>query len=226
MIDSTGHLKLTDFGLSMGKAEAVTRKWIRNYCDQESKERDSAEEATESGQKSRKGNRGVIGTPHYVAPETILGNKYTCASDWWSAGVIAFEMLVGNPPYAGASPEEVFANITGNHRDIEMNVGYNDDQISPDAAGLINELLTMNPEKRLGHAGAEEVKRHSFFQGLNWDTLRQEEAPFVPKVTTATDTSYFAEKKTFRPEDYSPSRQALVIIRNELGSRGSGRSRR
>ncbi len=209
LIDSTGHLKLTDFGLSMCKGEGASRKWIKNYCDQEiDKDTDTPDET--AGQKTRKPNRGIIGTPHYVAPETILENKYMCESDWWSLGVIAFEILVGSPPYAGSTPEEVFDNITHDRKDTEMNVGYNDDQISPDAAGLINELLKKDPEKRLGHKGAEEVKQHPFFQGLNWDTLRQEGAPFVPKVAAVTDTSYFADKKTFSPENYGPNRPSAV----------------
>eukprot|EP01022_Parablepharisma_sp_SALTPOND_P013026 TRINITY_DN170_c0_g1_i1.p1 TRINITY_DN170_c0_g1~~TRINITY_DN170_c0_g1_i1.p1 ORF type:complete len:979 (-),score=111.65 TRINITY_DN170_c0_g1_i1:2605-5541(-) len=203
LIDSTGHLKLTDFGLSKGKIEGMSRKWIKNYCKEESKGElimeDDSPSKDELGRSLnfKATNRKIIGTPHYVAPETITDNQYTNSSDWWAVGIIAFEMMVGSPPYHGECPEEVFKSVMDGKRCVEMDVGYNDDQISPDAADLVNRLLEKDPEKRLGAKGAEEIKQHQFFQGLNWSMLREEEAPFVPKTTDVTDTSYFGDKKPF-----------------------------
>ena len=196
LIDSTGHLKLTDFGLSNSKIKEVSRKWIKRYCQEETKGKDKELLLNNKNPHSNE-RKKIIGTPHYVAPETIKYNKYTNESDWWAVGIIAFEIMVGSPPFQGDNPAEVFKNIVDGTRGIEMDVGYNDDQISPDAADLIEQLLQPDPEKRLGHGGVEEIKNHSFFQGLNWDGLREEEPPFVPKPSNMSDTSYFDDKKAF-----------------------------
>lgn len=110
-------------------------------------------------------------------------------------------MLLGGPPYNGDCPEEIFRNIMIDNKDITPSVGYNDDQISPEAENLINGLLTKEVDKRLGHSGAEDIKAHPFFLGLNWNTLRSQEPPFVPQPENITDTSYFPEGKAFQVKD-------------------------
>jgi len=204
LIDSTGHLKLTDFGLSKGKINEMSRNWIKNwimkYSDEEKKISNNV------------ARNKIIGTPYYVAPETIKFNKYTNESDWWAVGVIGFEMLVGSPPFQGDTPEEIFKSIVSGKKYEEMDVGYNDDQISPEAADFIEKLLTQDPNKRLGHGGAEEVKQHPFFQGINWDELRKMEPPFVPKPLNVTDISYFDEEKTFSPKTSYRSISPEVLL--------------
>ena len=199
LIDSSGHLKLTDFGLSKTKIKEMSRKWIKNYCKEETKERTMAksDDIHYINRSIKKSKKKIIGTPHYVAPEMIVYNKYTNESDWWALGIIAFEILIGLPPYDGDNPEEVFGNILSGKRAEEMNIGDDEDQISYNAANLVNRLLERNPDKRLGHNGAEEIKQHPFFEGLDWTTLRNKEPPFIPKPTDIEDTSYFDDKKAF-----------------------------
>jgi len=216
LIDGKGHLKLTDFGLSKGRIEGMSRKWIKNYIvkEEEQKSATSSEDSSpffnpsNNASKPLPGNQSptrnslkpkkILGTPHYVAPETIKENLYLKVSDWWAIGIIGFEMLVGCPPFCGNTPDEVFENIAKNHKCEEMNVGYNDDQISPDAADLITKLLNPDYQKRLGYnGGAEEIKKHEFFADVNWSCLRQQTPPFVPQTSGIQDTSYFGEKKEF-----------------------------
>eukprot|EP00826_Nyctotherus_ovalis_P041475 TRINITY_DN4176_c0_g3_i2.p2 TRINITY_DN4176_c0_g3~~TRINITY_DN4176_c0_g3_i2.p2 ORF type:complete len:345 (-),score=140.94 TRINITY_DN4176_c0_g3_i2:2184-3218(-) len=185
LIDSTGHLKLTDFGLSQIKMKRMTHKWIENYCQRE--------ELSEVSPNYTK----IVGTPHYVAPETITRNEYTAASDWWALGIVAFEMLVGLPPYTGNTPEEVFKNIAEDHKSEEMIVGDGEDQVSALAADFVGRLLEREPEKRIA---GEEIRQHKFFEGLDWETLRQQEPPFIPKTADITDTSYFDVRKAFNPK--------------------------
>jgi len=199
LIDSKGHLKLTDFGLSKTKAKAVSRKWIKNYYEEEKAIENSPRKCFEK-QKSRREINKLVGTPHYVAPETIIHNEYTNASDWWALGVITFEVMVGCPPFSGDTPEEVFKNIVSNTRTEEMSIGYNDSQVSPTAADLINKLLERDPTKRLT---VKQIKRHKFFKGLDWNNLRNEEPPFVPQLTDVADTSYFDNKKGFNLDSNS-----------------------
>ena len=87
---------------------------------------------------------------------------------------------------------------------MELNIGYDDSQISPIAADLINRLLTINPHERLGNNGAEEVKEHPFFQGVDWPNLRNEDPPFVPEPINKAGTAYFPKEKQFKPTAIEP----------------------
>jgi len=178
LIDSTGHLKITDFGLS--KTKIKSRKWLENYWHEKG-----------LGKVVLTHNK-IVGTPHYIAPETIAENKCTVESDWWALGIIAFEILTGIPPYNGNTPEEVFENILKENKSEEIDIGYDEGQVSPLAADLVKKLLERDPNKRIK---GEELKQHPFFEGLDWRELRQQEPPFVPKPVNITDTSYFNEKK-------------------------------
>ena len=202
LIDSTGHLKLTDFGLSKGQTEEKTHKWIQNYYKEEliiKSDKDHKERLKLNKLKTKK--KRIIGSPHYIAPEMITDNKSSAAIDWWALGIIIFEALVGSPPYNGSSPDEILSNIVNDHKDIVMDIGYDDDQVSPEAAELINALLERDPIKR--QENADNIKDFGFFQCLQWDILREQEVPFVPETTNATDTSYFSPNKMFKADDYS-----------------------
>ncbi|KAI3735174.1 hypothetical protein L6452_14664 [Arctium lappa] len=117
-------------------------------------------------------------------------------ADWWSVGVILFELLVGIPPFNAESPEQVFANIM--NRDIPW--PKVPEEMSYDAYDLINKLLTENPVQRLGVTGAGEVKAHHFFRNIHWDTLARQKATFIPSAE-AHDTSYFMSRYIWNPED-------------------------
>jgi len=123
----------------------------------------------------------IIGTPDYIAPE-ILNNE-SCDSksvDWWSMGVILYELLVGIPPFNDETVEKIYDNV----RDMRMEwppIGDGDDCISKDAADLIKKLLEPDPKKRIGtEGGAAEVKKHPFFNGVNFDKIKVMDPPFIP----------------------------------------------
>jgi serine/threonine-protein kinase RIM15 len=138
------------------------------------------------------GNRKFVGTPDYLAPETINGSGQDDMVDWWSLGVILFEFMYGYPPFHAASPDMVFENIL-NHRidwpspEIEVELG-----VSENAKDLMVKLMAMSPAERLGSVnGAEDIKQHPFFAGITWDTISEEEALFVPTPDHPEDTDYF-----------------------------------
>ncbi|KAI1130226.1 putative response regulator receiver RIM15p [Nemania abortiva] len=139
-------------------------------------------------------NRRFVGTPDYLAPETISGGLQDESSDWWSVGCIMFEFLYGFPPFHASEAEQVFENILA--RRIEW--PDDEDVVSPEAKDLINRLLCVDPQQRLGKnledkfaSGGEEIRSHPWFSGMNWDTLLQDEAQFVPQPENPEDTEYF-----------------------------------
>jgi serine/threonine-protein kinase RIM15 len=141
-------------------------------------------------------NRRFVGTPDYLAPETIKGDKQDETSDWWSVGCIMFEFLYGIPPFHADEAEQVFENILA--RKIHWPDMTDCEPISEEAKDLINKLLCMDPHGRLGSnkeekfsSGGEEIRNHPWFDGINWETLLQDEAQFVPQVENPEDTEYF-----------------------------------
>ncbi|KZT74282.1 hypothetical protein DAEQUDRAFT_761156 [Daedalea quercina L-15889] len=134
------------------------------------------------------GEQKVVGTPDYLAPETILGLRGDDAAvDWWALGVITYEFLYGIPPFHDETPEKVFENILSGR--IEWHEEYVD--ISPEAKDFMQRLMTQDPSRRLGANGADEVRDHPFFAGIDWDKVTTTEAAFIPQVTDPESTDYF-----------------------------------
>ncbi|KAH9918224.1 uncharacterized protein BXZ73DRAFT_53086 [Epithele typhae] len=134
------------------------------------------------------GDQKVVGTPDYLAPETILGLRGDDAAvDWWALGVITYEFLYGIPPFHDETPEKVFENILSGH--VEWHEEFV--EVSPEAKDFMQRLMTLDPTKRLGVNGAEEVKAHPFFAGIDWDQITTTEAAFIPQVTDPESTDYF-----------------------------------
>lgn len=139
--------------------------------------------------------RKFVGTPDYLAPETINGVGQDEVSDWWSLGCIMFEFLYGYPPFHGDKPDIVFDNILSRKIDWPPDEACH---VSPEAKDLMNKLLCVDPEARLGAnveekfaSGGEEIRHHPWFADINWATLREDQASFVPAPENPEDTEYF-----------------------------------
>ncbi|KAK9078033.1 hypothetical protein SSX86_002090 [Deinandra increscens subsp. villosa] len=192
LIGPYGHIKLTDFGLSKvglinSTEDLASSTTIRTAIFQDN------EVKTESTSRQK---LSVVGTPDYLAPEILLGMGHGATADWWSVGVILFELLVGIPPFNAESPQQIFANIM--NRDIPW--PRVPEEMSEEAYDLIDKLLIDNTLQRLGATGAGEVKKHPFFKNINWDTLARQKATFIPSAE-ALDTSYFESRYIWNPED-------------------------
>ncbi|PRQ59864.1 putative protein kinase AGC-MAST family [Rosa chinensis] len=196
LIGQDGHIKLTDFGLSKVGLISSTDDLAGPSVGDTGFVGDDEPKSQSSSQRSQRQKHSVVGTPDYLAPEILLGMGHSATADWWSVGVILFELLVGIPPFNAEHPQQIFNNII--NRDIPW--PKVPEEMSNEAYDLIDQLLTENPVQRLGATGAREVKQHTFFKDINWDTLARQKAMFIPS-TDAHDTSYFMSRYIWNPED-------------------------
>jgi len=121
-------------------------------------------------------SNSFVGTHEYLAPEIIKGEGHGAAVDWWTFGIFLYELLYGKTPFKGATNEETIANV------VLQSLKFPDNpNVSFQAKDLIRGLLVKEPENRLGtEKGAAEIKRHAFFEGLNWALIRCAIPPELP----------------------------------------------
>ncbi|CAM8959553.1 unnamed protein product [Rhodiola kirilowii] len=122
-------------------------------------------------------SNSFVGTHEYLAPEIIKGEGHGSAVDWWTLGVFLYELLYGKTPFKGVGNEETLANV------VLQSLKFPDTPlVSFQARDLIRALLVKEPENRLGsERGAAEIKRHPFFEGLNWALIRCAPPPELPE---------------------------------------------
>ncbi|XP_029119205.1 probable serine/threonine protein kinase IREH1 isoform X1 [Elaeis guineensis] len=200
LIAHDGHIKLTDFGLSkvglINSTDDLSGPAVSGtslYGEDEPQ----VSPSDHLNQRERRKKRSAVGTPDYLAPEILLGTAHGASADWWSVGVILFELIVGIPPFNAEHPQTIFDNIL--NRKIPW--PRVPEEMSFEAQDLIDKLLTEDPHQRLGAKGASEVKQHVFFKNINWDTLARQKAAFVPSSDSALDTSYFTSRYSWNPSD-------------------------
>ncbi|XP_028551628.1 probable serine/threonine protein kinase IRE4 isoform X2 [Dendrobium catenatum] len=186
LIANDGHIKLTDFGLSkIGFINSAIH--LSGTAISGPVQLDSSGSTQQNGRESQS---FAVGTPDYLAPEILLGTGHGYAADWWSVGVILFELITGIPPFTASLPEMIFDNIL--NRKIPW--PHIPDDMSPEAKDIIDRLLVQEPNLRLGAKGASEVKVHPFFKEIDWENLALQKAAFIPHPEGADDTSYFISR--------------------------------
>ncbi|KAK9719527.1 Serine/threonine-protein kinase [Basidiobolus ranarum] len=161
LLDYNGHIALCDFGLC--KLNMAETDTTNTFC----------------------------GTPEYLAPELLYGQGYTKTVDWWTFGVLLFEMLTGLPPFYDENTHEMYRKI------LEDELRF-PDHVGSHARSLLRGLLERDPNQRLGNNGADEIRRHPFFAEIEWPKLlaKKYQPPFKPNVASAFDTSNFDEEFT------------------------------
>ena len=132
------------------------------------------------------------GTPEYISPEMISNQGHGKAVDWWSLGILMYEMLFGQPPFYSIDIERTYDLILN----AEVNIINNRIKVSKDCEDLILRLLDKNPKTRIGSNGIEEIKAHKFFSSVNFEGLLNFEvpAPFTPNVTSNYDINNFPDE--------------------------------
>nr|BAE93682.1 protein kinase C, delta IV [Mus musculus] len=154
MLDRDGHIKIADFG--MCKENIFGEGRASTFC----------------------------GTPDYIAPEILQGLKYSFSVDWWSFGVLLYEMLIGQSPFHGDDEDELFESI-------RVDTPHYPRWITKESKDIMEKLFERDPDKRLGVTG--NIRIHPFFKTINWSLLekRKVEPPFKPKVKSPSDYSNF-----------------------------------
>lgn len=168
LLDSNGHIKLTDFGLSK---ESVT------------------------GFGAEGGTQTFCGTPEYLAPEILCRAGHGKAVDWWSLGTLLYEMLAGLPPFYDTNVQTMYKKI------MEAPLQF-PDYFWPETKSLLSGMLQRDVTKRLGYRGAEEIKSHPFFNGVDWNAVmeRKVEPMFRPPApANETDVRNFEAEFTDAP---------------------------
>jgi len=159
LLDANGHIALCDFGLS--KANLTGSETTNTFC----------------------------GTTEYLAPEVLLDEHgYTKMVDFWSLGVLVFEMCCGWSPFYAEDTQQMYRNIAFGK------VRFPRDALSADGRNFVKGLLNRNPKHRLGaNDGAEELKEHPFFSDIDWEVLQKKKVvpPFKPKLKSELDVSNF-----------------------------------
>ena len=192
LIDKNGHIKLSDFGLAKisDKLYEKEEEKYQNYLKNKKNEKNN--------KMTHNKNFSCVGTAYYVAPEVLNKNGYDKDIDWWSVGIIFFEMLVGYAPFCSKETSEVCFKVV-NWKDY-LKIPKKT-KISEEAKDLIFKMIN-NSNERLGKKGAEEIKKHPFFKDVDWDNIRNSKAPFIPELKNEYDTKYFEkfeEIETFYP---------------------------
>ena len=155
-------------------------------------------------------NFSCVGTAYYVAPEVLNKNGYDKDIDWWSVGIIFFEMLVGYAPFCSKETSEVCFKVV-NWKDY-LKIPKKT-KISEEAKDLIFKMIN-NSNERLGKKGAEEIKKHPFFKDVDWDNIRNSKAPFIPELKNEYDTKYF--EKFEEIEAFYPSKTKNIFKRKDV----------
>ncbi|XP_021752189.1 serine/threonine-protein kinase tricorner-like [Chenopodium quinoa] len=198
LLDKYGHMKLSDFGLckpldcrGLQEKDFSVGSNLSGALQSDGRPvapKRSQQEQLLHWQKNRRMLAySTVGTPDYIAPEVLLKKGYGMECDWWSLGAIMYEMLVGYPPFYSDDPMSTCRKIVNWRHHLKF---PEEARLSREAKDLICKLLC-NVEQRLGTKGADEIKAHPWFKGVDWDKLYQIEAAFLPEVNDELDTQNF-----------------------------------
>uniref|UniRef100_A0A0K8TGS8 protein kinase C n=3 Tax=Lygus hesperus TaxID=30085 RepID=A0A0K8TGS8_LYGHE len=177
LLDFDGHVRIADFG--MCKLQIYLDKTTDTFC----------------------------GTPDYMAPEVIKGLKYNQCVDWWSFGILLYELLVGQSPFSGCDEDHLFWSICNERPHMPRH-------LSQPAVSILRDLLEKDWKKRLGSSefGSQDVMNHSFFDGMKWHLLerRQVDPPYKPHTKHPLDTKYFDRAFTSEKPILTPVDKAIL----------------
>ncbi|XP_045832949.1 phototropin-1-like isoform X1 [Trifolium pratense] len=167
LLQSSGHVALTDFDLSC-LTSCKPQLLIPTTNDKK-----KGQQAPIFMAEPMRASNSFVGTEEYIAPEIITGSGHTSAVDWWALGILLYEMIYGYTPFRGKNRQRTFSNIL--HKDLKFPKSK---QVSLSAKQLIYHLLQRDPSSRLGSkGGANDIKNHSFFRGVNWALVRCTKPP-------------------------------------------------
>jgi len=189
LIANSGHIKLSDFGLAKS-FNTENDQVISKYQTMKSSLADDNSSAAPKGADRKKYKRdrklmySTVGTPDYIAPEVFSQKGYDKMVDWWSMGVIMFECLVGYPPFYAEDPLQTCRKIVHYRKYFKI---PHDAKLSREGVDLIHNLVCSH-RRRYSFA---QIAGHAFFAQVPFADLAKMKPPFVPSLTSDTDSSHF-----------------------------------
>ncbi|KAH8601442.1 kinase-like domain-containing protein [Bisporella sp. PMI_857] len=207
LLHQSGHIMLSDFDLSKQSEPGGKPTMVLSGR--------SGTNANSPGQVDTKScinnfrTNSFVGTEEYIAPEVIKGCGHTSAVDWWTLGILVYEMLYGTTPFKGKNRNATFANILRDEVPFPEHSGS--PQISNLCKSLIRKLLIKDENRRLGaRAGASDIKTHPFFRTTQWALIRHMKPPMIPQQGRGIDTVNFRNVKESESVDISGARALMA----------------
>merc|ERR1712192_188364 len=140
----------------------------------------------------------TCGTPDYFSPELIRATGHNIAVDWWTVGILIYELQSGNPPFESNNPMETYAKITRVIGDVVIH-----EKCLGTVGDLIKAFLKHDPADRLGMlpGGVKLVQEHKFYEGFDWGKMEnlEMEVPYKPQVKSKTDLGNFKANPADKP---------------------------
>ncbi|KAI4111862.1 MAG: hypothetical protein LQ339_000321 [Xanthoria mediterranea] len=202
LVDSNGHVKLTDFGLAAGMLSPGKLESMRIKLEEVGNmsvpfgnptEKRTADERREGYRslRNREVNyaKSIVGSPDYMAPEVLTGEEYDFTVDYWSLGCMLFESLTGFPPFAGATSDETWQNLRRWQKVLKRPEYENPNYFVSNRTWDLITRCVNSQSKRFKNIN--EIYKHVYFAEVDWSKLKEQRAPFVPDLDSETDAGYF-----------------------------------
>ncbi|CAH8461573.1 unnamed protein product [Schistosoma turkestanicum] len=177
LLQSSGHIVLADFGSCLKLGENGLVK-----------------------------NNTAVGTPDYISPEILRASEdgqgtYGVECDYWSLGVVMYEMLFGETPFYSENLIETYGHIMNFEK--HFTIPTDCIKISESACDLMRHLIC-DRKRRFGRNGIDDIKNHAFFKGIDWEHIHEQNPPYIPEVTSPDDTSNFDIEQSSRNHEGPP----------------------
>ncbi|KAK7757643.1 serine/threonine-protein kinase dbf2 [Diatrype stigma] len=237
LVDSSGHIKLTDFGLAAGNIASSKINSMRVRLEKASEtdvpfgkamDQRTIAERREGYQSMREKDvnyaKSIVGSPDYMAPEVLRGEEYDFTVDYWSLGCMLFEALTGFPPFAGSNADETWRNLKHWKEVLKRPVWEDPNYFLSNRTW--NFITTCINSRSKRFSNINDIKQHQYFAEVDWATLRKTKAPFVPELDSETDAGYFddfsSEADMAKYKEVHDKQQALegMADRDDAMSKG------
>ncbi|KAL2161267.1 hypothetical protein VTH06DRAFT_8487 [Thermothelomyces fergusii] len=202
LVDSTGHVKLTDFGLAAGFLAPAKIESMRIRLEKASEapvpfgkpmDQRTVAERREGYRTMRERDvnyaKSIVGSPDYMAPEVLRGEQYDFTVDYWSLGCMLFEALTGFPPFAGATADETWRNLNHWKEVLKRPVWEDPNYFLSNRTW--NFITTCINSRSRRFSNIKDIYAHQYFAEVDWAVLRETKPPFVPELDSETDAGYF-----------------------------------
>merc|ERR1740128_101900 len=192
LLDARGHVKLSDFGLCTGLKKSHRTDFYSDLSNVSPMDFSTLGSPADSKRKleSWRGRRralafSTVGTPDYIAPEVFLQTGYDKSCDWWSLGVIMFEMLIGYPPFCSETPQETYRKVMNWRETLEFPPEV------PISETATKTILRFCNEMDHRIRNLEDIKAINWFKGVDWNHIRERPTAIPVEVKSIDDTSNF-----------------------------------